>query len=397
MKCPECSFDSPDGMAFCGRCGIRLQAVADTISGDVCCPECEATMPASAAFCGRCGYHLQSRACPPEQPSQAAAVVETPRDAPLATTGPAPSAAPDATAEPAVTTDSVGSAATVGPAATLESADPEGVNATSEPALTDSAPRVLVKDPNQKVTAELESPQGAIREMVLLPASWFPMGSVGQTGNGDERPRHQVELSAFYIDRWAVTNADYEQFDASHRRLRPEVSEGDEDPVVFVTYEQCLEYCRWRSQREGVSSGTYQLPTEAQWEYAARGGFEDRLYPWGDEVTSDDCNTNDAGRGRTVPADDGKPNGFGLYHMGSNVREWCRDWYSDNYYATREATGPDPAGPGKTKIWNFRVVRGASFRDEAEDFSRCAARHSAHPPSSSDDIGFRCVTCFKDR
>ena len=70
-----------------------------------------------------------------------------------------------------------------------------------------------------------------------------------------------MELTAFYIDRWAVTNADYEQFNPVHRRSRPEVSDGDDDPVVYVTYGKCLEYCRWRDQQEGAPPGSYCLPT----------------------------------------------------------------------------------------------------------------------------------------
>ncbi len=383
MKCPECDFDNPDGMVFCGRCGAKLRIIPDTISTEIPCPECEATMPINATFCGRCGYHLQSYSSDSDSSPASPEVVSPPSEAQVATEEPVGAEEPAATEEPVATEEP---AVTEEPAATEEPVGTELLAAT-----VDLPPSVKVKDPNQKVTSELQSPQGAIREMVLLPAGWFPMGSVGQTGNGDERPRHQVELGAFYIDRCTITNADYEQFNPAHRRSRPEVSDGDDDPVVYVTYDKCLEYCRWRDQQEGSPPGSYCLPTEAQWEYAARGGFEDRIYPWGSEVTPDDCNTYDAGLERTVPVDEGRPHGFGLYHMGSNVREWCRDWYSDSYYATREATGPDPSGPGPTQIWNLRVVRGASFRDEDQAFCRCAARRSTHPPSSSDDIGFRCV------
>jgi formylglycine-generating enzyme required for sulfatase activity len=394
MKCSECDFENPEGMLFCGRCGAKLRIIPDTVSTEIACPECKATMPINAAFCGRCGHHLQSHPGDPESPQASPVVESPPNEAQVVTEEPAAAEEPVGTQESG--TDEPGTQeSSTQESGTQESSTQEP--AASEPlaATVDLPLTVQVRDPNQKVTSELQSPRGAIREMVLLPAAWFPMGSVGQTGNGDERPRHQVELAAFYIDRCAVTNADYEQFDGRHRRMRSEVSEGDDDPVVFVTYEKCLEYCRWRDQREGVPPGSYCLPTEAQWEFAARGGFENRIYPWGNEVAPGDCNTYDAGLGRTVAVDDGRPNGFGLYHMGSNVREWCRDWYSDGYYATREATGPDPTGPGKFQIFNFRVVRGASFRDEAQDFSRCAARHSAHPPSSSDDIGFRCVRAVR--
>ena len=214
MKCPECDFDSPDGMAFCGRCGEEMQTDAAMASTEISCPECDAAMPGTATFCGRCGYHLQTPSDVPEA-SQASPNVDSPPNSPEAATEECPDSPPS---------------------------DPEAAAAkfaATELSAMNSAPRAHVKDPSQKVTAELQSPQGAPREMVLLPVVWFPMGSVGQSGNGDERPRHQVELTAFYIDRCAVTNADYEQFDGSHRRLRSEVSEGDDDPVVFVTYDNC--------------------------------------------------------------------------------------------------------------------------------------------------------------
>jgi formylglycine-generating enzyme required for sulfatase activity len=227
--------------------------------------------------------------------------------------------------------------------------------------------------------------------MVLIPAGWFAMGEHANRGNPDEHPRHQVELSAYYVDRSAVSNAEYEQFDPRHRRLRPEVADGDHDPVVFVTYEEVLAYCRWRAEQEGAPSDSYTLPTEAQWERAARGGYSDRVYPWGNAIVAEACNCRETAQERTVPVDEGAPNGFGLFHMGSNVREWCLDYYSETYYQTREASGPDPRGPYPSMMVNMNVVRGASFQDLAKELGRCAARNYAHPKSASSDIGFRCV------
>jgi formylglycine-generating enzyme required for sulfatase activity len=168
------------------------------------------------------------------------------------------------------------------------------------------------------------------------------------------------------------------------------VADRDDDPVVFVSYDDCLRYCRWRSEKEGLPAGAYNLPTEAQWEAAARGG-QTSVYPWGDEITPDVCNTLEAGRGRTLPADQGARNGYGLVHIGGNVREWCRDYYLDGYYGSPEACGPDPAGPAHPGLLNVRVVRGASFQDKASDLGRCAARNYSHAAMSANDIGFRCV------
>jgi formylglycine-generating enzyme required for sulfatase activity len=243
----------------------------------------------------------------------------------------------------------------------------------------------------REAEAELRSPDNSLREMVLIPAGWFSMGSPGGVGKEDEHPQHQVQLSAYFMDRCAVSNEEYEKFDPNHRRMRVEESLHDEDPVIFVSYQECLDYCRWRAEQEGVPPGTYTLPSEAQWERAARGGYPDRVYPWGDTIDTEKCNTLEAGRNRTLPVAEGFANGFQLYHMGSNVREWCLDFYSETYYDRLEARGPDPRGPAATLVVRMRVVRGACYQDAAIELSRCAARNYAHPKSGTSDIGFRCV------
>ena len=151
-----------------------------------------------------------------------------------------------------------------------------------------------------------------------------------------------------------------------------------------------MAYCAWLTAT--LDDGyDYRLPTEAQWERAARGGYSDRIYPWGNEIVPEACNCRETARQRTVPVDEGAPNGFGLFHMGSNVREWCLDYYTETYYQTREASGPDPRGPYPSMMVNMNVVRGASFQDAARELGRCAARNYGHPKSSSNDTGFRCV------
>jgi formylglycine-generating enzyme required for sulfatase activity len=366
-------------MLFCGRCGVKLAAP------EVECPNCGSMMPGDAQFCGVCGLGLCPAALSPSPqevkaaklPSTASpAAKDPPAEVPAATIPAAevPAAAPTLQAAAPVSEEA--------PAQT-----PRSLDSTDSPKIV---VRPLIIEPRE-AEAEFVSPEKSIREMVLLPAGWFAMGSPSGSGNCDEHPRHQVQLSAYYIDRCAVCNIEYEKFDPRHRRLRPEVADGDHDPVVFVTYYDCLEYCRWREQQEGVAKGTYSLPTEAQWERAARGGSPDRLYSWGNEIILEACNTSEAQRGRTVPVDEGAPNGFGLFHIGSNVREWCLDRYSDMYYGTRDASGCDPAGPQSAMMVTMHVVRGASFQDPAMELGRCAARNYAHPKNSSSDIGFRCV------
>jgi formylglycine-generating enzyme required for sulfatase activity len=160
---------------------------------------------------------------------------------------------------------------------------------------------------------------------------------------------------------------------------------------VFVTYGNGVRYCRWRSAQEGVAPDAYSLPTEAQWETAARGGKSELAYPWGAGVSAAVCNTLESGRGHTLPVHEGTGNGFGLVHIGSNIREWCRDFYSPSFYRLPDASRPNAEARNDTDLLNMRVVRGASFQDKAAELGRCAARNYAHPSGSCNDIGFRCV------
>ena len=337
MKCSKCGAVNPEGAGYCGLCGGKIRGeapkpVAHTASAVISCPECGGEMPARAAFCGKCGARLS--------------VVQSNKGA--------------------------------------AEAVPEKAPGKEKKPVKASAP----------LTGKAAGPgaKGSLREMVSIPEGWFVMGAPSETGNDDERPQHQVRLGAYYIDVCTVSNRDYERFAPNHRRLRPENSIGDDDPVVFVTYAQCMEYCAWRTEQEKLPPGAYTLPTEAQWECAARGGLDGKVYPWGDgEADFEYVNTLDAGRGRAMPVNKGKPNGFGLRYMGSNVREWCLDWYHPTWYSNIEATSPDTEGPRPLLLVNMRVVRGASFLDPVRELGRCSSRHYAHPESAGSDTGFRCV------
>jgi formylglycine-generating enzyme required for sulfatase activity/ribosomal protein L40E len=427
-------------MCFCGKCGFDLRTAARTAPQVAVCGACNARMPVNARFCGVCGADLYSTQTPapvaPPEPgrpvTQDAArptekqlpepVEPSPRTtstAKPATAGPAPAGespqlppspppaiAPEAKLPPELEAAGgndampkpVGSqptaktdAAAKGHGATSDDGAAEAGDATPQYIPSASANPVragLVR--SQGPEAALKSPEASIRPMVFVPAGWFAMGSPRDEGRPDERPRRQVQLSAYYIDRCAVSNVEYERFDPGHRRLRPEVADGDFDPVVFVSFQDCLNYCRWRAEQEHAPPNTYLLPTEAQWERAARAGH-DWVYPWGDEPDPQRCNTLEAERGRTVPVDEGTPNDFGLYHLGGNVREWCLDYYTEDYYAAAGSNTRDPGGPRPVKLLNMMVVRGAGFQDSLRESGRCAARSCSHPNSSADDIGFRCV------
>jgi formylglycine-generating enzyme required for sulfatase activity len=160
-----------------------------------------------------------------------------------------------------------------------------------------------------------------------------------------------------------------------------------EQPVTGVSWFEADHYCRWLSSQTGH---LYRLPTEAEWERAARGNLEQQEFPWGNEPPQ--TQPDYATRWQTGPEVVARysPNAFGLYNMCDNVHEWCSDWYDPNYYATspdRNPRGPEPRSvPGKRK-----ASRGGSWRHHVK-VSRCSARSSIPPEFQYADYGFR-VAC----
>lgn len=222
-------------------------------------------------------------------------------------------------------------------------------------------------------------------KLVDIPAGSFYMGSDGEGENFDEAPVHRVVIShPFRIGQTEVTNAQYEQFRPEHKKLRGKdnVSKGDDEAVVNVSYQDAIDFCRWLSEKEGR---TYRLPTEAEWEYACRAGTY-TLYYTGDGLPQSMLRNQVIARDYkpvSLLVGQTPPNAFGLYDMHGNVEEWCLDWYAP--YKAGEQT--DPVGPADGE---FRVTRGGSHHTPAE-FLRSANRMAMIPDDRHSLTGFRVV------
>ncbi len=217
--------------------------------------------------------------------------------------------------------------------------------------------------------------------MIYVPSNTFGMGSYS-SGQSDERPHHAVTLDSFWIDRTEVTNAMYSACVAAGQCEESEYADdsaynGDNYPVVGVSWYDAQDYCQWVGG---------QLPTEAQWEYAAR-GTDGRLYPWGEETpTCERAQFNGCG-GRTVAVGN-LPAGNSwveVADMAGNVWEWVADWYDSDYYDT--SPSENPTGPTSG---DYKVLRGGSW-NSSPVYLRVAYRNYNNPGSRYADIGFRCV------
>jgi sulfatase modifying factor 1 len=219
--------------------------------------------------------------------------------------------------------------------------------------------------------------------LVVIPAGWFWMGS--ESGQENERPVHRVWIDSFYLAACQVTNAEYDRFlNATASDVPPLWNDPNfnhpEQPVVAISWFDAVTYSEWLS---AIGGRKYRLPTEAEWERAARGGVEGNLFPWGDGPA--ESLSNYAQRWKTGPEPVARcaPNGFGLYDICQNVHEWCSDWYQPDYYAN--SLERNPRGP---EAGERRASRGGSWRHHIK-VTRCAARSSIPPQFRYADYGFR--------
>lgn len=294
------------------------------------------------------------------------------------------------------------------------------------------------------VQEQAGKPSGAasLKRMIYLPGGEFLMGTDDQEGfpQDGEGPVRAVSVSPFYIDPYAVSNADFREFvqatgyktdaeaygwsfvfhlfvsaetaakvkQVAHSTpwwwnvegadwAHPEGPDSSIDdrldhPVIHISWNDAAAYCKWAGTR---------LPTEAEWEYAARGGLVQKRYPWGDLLKPGsehlcniwqgkfpDKNNQSDGYAGTAPVDAFPPNGFGLYNVSGNIWEWCSDWFNPTWHIN----GPrsNPSGPPRGEA---RVMRGGSYLCHKSYCNRyrVAARSSNTPDSSSGNMGFRCV------
>ena len=230
------------------------------------------------------------------------------------------------------------------------------------------------------------NPLTEIPELVAIPAGEYDMGQAD--GRAEERPVHRVCVSPFSLARFPVTNAQYDLFVLSTGRNPARFRSAADfcaptQPVVGPTWPDAAAYCEWLSAKTGRR---FRLPTEAEWEWAARGGAAGKLYPWGDDPPE----TRPAYSERWLRGPEAvglsAENGYGLSGMCENVHEWCSDWYDPDYYA--RSPQENPAGPASG---TRRSSRGGAWRHQIK-IARCAARSSIPPQLEYSDYGFR-VAC----
>lgn len=293
------------------------------------------------------------------------------------------------------------------------------------PAACEKAPEKVAEKTEEK-TGEKTVEKSSVPGMVFIQGGVFQMGT--DDGMPFEAPVHTVEVNSFLIDEHEVTVAEFAKFvEAANYQTEAEKfgwsgvfnmksgewerTDGADwrhpeglgskeaasgEPVCQVSWNDAQAYAKWAGKR---------LPTEAEWEYAARGGLAGKTYAWGDDLRPNgkpvanwwqgsfpENNTGEDKFIKLAPVKSFAPNGYGLYDMAGNVWEWNADWYADDYYKNSPKENPPGARPGEE-----RVIRGGSWMC-AENFCsnyRVAARSHATPDSGLNNLGFRCARDVK--
>jgi len=221
---------------------------------------------------------------------------------------------------------------------------------------------------------------------IHVPAGWFSMGS--DADQAVEGPVHRVWVDSFAIAATQVTVKEYARFvDATGSLPPPYWGDANfshpQQPVVAVSWFDSIAYCAWLS---AMTASQYRLPTEAEWERAARGGADGLVFPWGNDPPTSRTGYLDRWKTGPEPVGQSEPNGYGLLEMCENVHEWCSDWFAADYYASSPDRNPRGPEEGSRK-----ASRGGSWRHHIK-ISRCSARSSIPPEFQYADYGFR-VAC----
>lgn len=238
--------------------------------------------------------------------------------------------------------------------------------------------------PEPKIPAAGKEIGPAPEGMAIIPGGFFTMGS----DSSDERPKHKVWVDTFYLDKHEVTNREYRIFtkETGHPQspfYRDSILGLPEHPVIGVSYDDAQAYAHWAGKR---------LPTEAEWEYAARGGLAGKEFPWGNDKPSGKSNfaphgDKDAdGYAFTSPVGRFAANGFGLFDMAGNAWEWCADFYDTLYY--RNSPEQNPVGPDSGYT---RILRGGSWLSINPKHLKCSSRLELKPFIKDRYYGFRCA------
>ncbi len=221
-------------------------------------------------------------------------------------------------------------------------------------------------------------------ELVYIPAGEFTMGSEGFSS---ENPVHKVYLDGYYIYKMLVTVKQYLTFCAVTGHAKPTAPDFNpnwskaDHPIVNVSWDDATAYCRWLSQQTGRR---VTLPTEAQWEKAAR-GEDGREFPWGNTFDGNRLHRSATGTA-SVGSFPGGASPYGVLDMAGNVWQWCADYYGDTYY--QSSPKQNPTGPASGI---YRVFRGGSWDNTNGEYFRCALRNGHTPSARDDNFGFRCV------
>lgn len=237
-----------------------------------------------------------------------------------------------------------------------------------------------------------EKVSGVEIEMIYVKGGTFMMGATEEQGDdayGDEKPVHSVTLSDYYIGKFEVTQELWEKVMGTTIRQQRDKEDsryilagvGSDYPMYYVNWEEAQEFCKKLSQLTGK---TYVLPTEAQWEYAARGGVKSRGYKYsGSNTIGNVAWYGDNSSSSTHPVATKQPNELGLYDMSGNVWEWCSDW--KGYYSSKSQSNPTGPSTG-----SYRVVRGGSWHDFARR-CRVSHRNGINRSLRGSNYGFRVV------